>query len=156
MSNFPQSGSRRVELEYGTTDRTMFNFFNAVYAWMAVGLCADGGGRIRRFAIANHAASGVRQPRRHRRVFHRAGDLFDRDKARRNADQPGLSTFLFLLYARCWACCSAEFFLAYRVETLLASFFVTGGVFAGMSIYGYITSAILRPSARIASWVCGD
>src|SRR4051812_14717671 len=38
MSMFPQSGSQRLELNYGTTERTMFNFFNAVYAWMAVGL----------------------------------------------------------------------------------------------------------------------
>src|SRR6187549_1988623 len=38
MSQYPQQ-SRPWSLEYGqATDRTMFNFFNAVYAWMAVGL----------------------------------------------------------------------------------------------------------------------
>src|SRR4029079_4041906 len=31
-----------VELEYGTTDRVMFNFFNQVYAWMFAGLAVTG------------------------------------------------------------------------------------------------------------------
>src|SRR5262245_3153908 len=38
MSQFPQTGVRRHELEYGVQDKTIFNFFNAVYAWMAVAL----------------------------------------------------------------------------------------------------------------------
>ena len=33
-----QPARRPVELEYGTTDKSVFNFFNQVYAWMAVGL----------------------------------------------------------------------------------------------------------------------
>src|SRR4051812_25800739 len=38
MSQYPQQ-SRPWSLEYGqAADRTVFNFFNAVYAWMAVGL----------------------------------------------------------------------------------------------------------------------
>src|SRR5690349_8577248 len=41
MSQYPDY-SRRVELEYGTTDRVMFNFFNQVYAWMFAGLAVTG------------------------------------------------------------------------------------------------------------------
>src|SRR3954462_15943058 len=37
MSQYPDY-ARRVELEYGTTDRAMFSFFNQVYAWMFAGL----------------------------------------------------------------------------------------------------------------------
>src|SRR5689334_23962868 len=36
MSSYPDS--RRIELDYGTDSRATFNFFNAVYAWMCVGL----------------------------------------------------------------------------------------------------------------------
>src|ERR1700733_1108095 len=38
MSMFPNSNIKPVELEYGTDEKAMFHFFNAVYAWMAVGL----------------------------------------------------------------------------------------------------------------------
>ena len=38
MSQFPQARQRSWELEYGTDNKVVFNFFNAVYAWMAVGL----------------------------------------------------------------------------------------------------------------------
>src|SRR4051812_5198306 len=36
MSSYPDS--RRIELDYGTDARSTFTFFNAVYAWMCVGL----------------------------------------------------------------------------------------------------------------------
>jgi hypothetical protein len=34
MSMFPNSQTRPIELEYGADNRAVFNFFNAVYAWM--------------------------------------------------------------------------------------------------------------------------
>lgn len=38
MSMYPNAGSKRYELDYATDDRALGSFFNAVYAWMAVGL----------------------------------------------------------------------------------------------------------------------
>ena len=36
MSQFPYA--RNKVIDYGTDEKVQFNFFNAVYAWMAVGL----------------------------------------------------------------------------------------------------------------------
>ena len=36
MSQFPYA--KKVELDYATDEKVVFNFFNTVYAWMAVGI----------------------------------------------------------------------------------------------------------------------
>src|SRR4051794_34649816 len=100
MSMFPQAGRRPVELEYGTTERSLFNFFNAVYAWMAVGL-----------AVTAAVAWGVSQSPAMMQAIHGGGrglamvlllGLFALSIAAQKAalqHSAGLGTFLFLLYA---------------------------------------------------------
>src|SRR3954462_8481012 len=54
MSMFPDANTRRgVEIGYSTEDRAVFNFFNAVYAWMAVGLAVTG--VVAYFVSTSHA-----------------------------------------------------------------------------------------------------
>jgi FtsH-binding integral membrane protein len=141
MSMFPQQSTRRpVELEYGTTDRSMFNFFNAVYAWMAVGLALTaavawvgsgsqavlslvyGGGRgmFAVFALGMFAISIAAQ------------------KVALNRSA-GLGTVLFLVYCAMMGLLLSAIFIVYPVQTIVAAFLMTGGLFGAMSVYGFVT-----------------
>jgi FtsH-binding integral membrane protein len=48
-------------------------------------------------------------------------------------------TGLFLLYAALMGALISGIFIIYPWQTLVSAFFLTGGVFAVMSIYGYVT-----------------
>jgi FtsH-binding integral membrane protein len=137
MSQFPQTQRRPWELEYGTDNKVLFNFFNAVYAWMAVGLAVTAavawfvsqsqlvymtGGRG--FAVAFLLGAAVLS-------FAIQGAAMRLSAA--------VATGLFLLYAALIGGFIAPIFLIYRMDTIVAAFVMTGGVFAVMSIYGFVT-----------------
>jgi FtsH-binding integral membrane protein len=135
MSNFPQS--RPWALDYGTDNKVVFNFFNAVYAWMAVGLAVTAavsyfvsqtnlvyatGGRA--FAVIFMLGAAVL-------AFAVRGAAL-----RLSATA---ATVLFLIYAACIGGVIAPIFLVYKMSTIGAAFLMTGGVFGVMSVYGYVT-----------------
>lgn len=139
MSMFPQSSRRPVELEYGTTDRSMFNFFNAVYAWMAVGL-----------ALTAAVGYGVSQSPAMLRVIYGGpfvmvaaaiGMLVIAIAAQRVALRVSAAagTAMFLIYAALMGLLISYIFVVYKMNTIAVAFLVTGGVFGGMSVYGYVT-----------------
>jgi hypothetical protein len=141
---YPNEQVRKpVELEYGTTDKTVFNFFNQVYAWMAVGLALT--------ACVAYLMST--QPALLKIVY---GNKYGyvaiilgmtmlafavRGAALKISATAGLG--LFLLYAALMGALLSGIFLIYPGKTLIAAFVLTGGVFAAMSIYGYITKSDL-------------
>ncbi len=140
MSQFPQTRIKPIELAYGTESRAVFNFFNAVYAWMAVALAVTGlvawyvsrsqamlsflygSGRFTLVALLL-GAWGLAIGAQHAAL-------------RINA---AVGTVLFMLYAACIGAMVSGIFLIYPLETIGASFLVTGGTFAALSIYGYVT-----------------
>lgn len=137
MSQFPQAQRRSWELEYGTDNKVVFNFFNAVYAWMAVGLAVTaavawfvsqsqlvyiGGGRG--FAVAFLLGAAALS-------FAIQGAAMRLSAA--------VATGLFLLYASLIGFAIAPIFLVYQMGTIVAAFVMTGGVFAVMSVYGFVT-----------------
>jgi len=150
MSMFPQSGARKPwELDYARDDKTISKFFNVVYAWMAVGLAVTaavayfvsqsdaglrivyGGGRgmavviaLGMFAIAMGVQSAA---------------------IRINAN---VATGLFILYSALMGALLSGIFVIYKMQTIGAAFLVTGGTFAAMSVYGFVTK---RDLTRIGS-----
>lgn len=141
MNQFPSTNPLRkpIELEYGTTDKTVFNFFNQVYAWMAVGLAVT-------------ACVGLlfsQKPALLQLIY---GSKFGyvaiilgmtmlafavRGAALNISAAAG--TGLFLLYAALMGALISGIFLIHPWQTLVSAFFLTGGVFAVMSIYGFVT-----------------
>ena len=153
MSMYPGSGAQRkpFELEYGAYDRPMARFFNTVYAWMAVGLAVTaavawfvsqsttalqmvyGGGRgmmvvilLGMFAIAWSVQTAA---------------------MRINAN---VATGLFLLYSALMGALLSGIFIVYKMQTIGAAFLMTGGTFAAMSVYGFVTK---RDLTRIGSFL---
>ncbi len=137
MSQYPDY-SRRVELEYGTTDRTMFNFFNQVYAWMFAGLAVTG---TVAFLVSQNTAmlkylytSGLYLPL----VLVQLVFVWGIQRAALRVST-GIATALFLLYAAFLGMLISFIFIVYPVATLASTFVVTAGVFGGMSLYGFVT-----------------
>ena len=150
MSMFPGSGAQRKpwELEYGAVDRPMARFFNVVYAWMAVGLALTA-------AVAWFVAPHLPQ------LVGRSPGLLmicglvafvisigvQSSFQRLNAN---VATALFLLYAALIGVCISYIFLIYSPTALISAFGVTGGVFVGMSVYGFVTKRDLSRIGAIA------
>jgi uncharacterized protein len=153
MTQYPQqqSPSRPWELNYSqATDRTIFNFFNAIYAWMAVGL-----------AVTAAVAYGVAHSPLIN-VFAGMGiggllllGLFAFGIAWYVQSQAGriptgVATGLFLLYAAIWGFLCSYIFILYPIATLGAAFLLTAGTFGAMSVYGYVTKRDLTGIGSIA------
>lgn len=150
MTMYPDANSRRIELEYGTTDRSMFNFFNAVYAWMAVGLAltaAVGWGVSQSPAMLN-IIYGSRFV-----LIATALGMFAIAWATQSIAlriSAAAGTAMFLLYCALMGMFISYIFIVYQMKSLLAAFFVTGGVFAIMSVYGYVTKRDLTKIGTFA------
>ncbi len=147
--NMQNVRSRPWELEYGTDEKVIFNFFNAVYAWMCVGLAVTAvvaylcslnpallravyGSRmgymvigLAAFAIAMSVQS----------VAFRIGAT--------------AATGLFLLYAAVIGALISGIFLIYSPTVLISSFVLTAGTFGGMSVYGFVTKRDLTSIGSI-------
>ncbi|HSI34051.1 MAG: Bax inhibitor-1 family protein [Phycisphaerae bacterium] len=150
MSMYPQPGQqpmrRPYELEYANDNRAVSNFFNMVYAWMAVGLALTA-------AVAYMVAQTdflYRTPKGMFAIFGLAAfgiSLFVQFQAGKIS--ANLSTVLFLLYAGILGVLLSGIFLVYSPKTLLSAFLLTGGVFGGMSVYGFITKKDLSRMGSI-------
>ncbi|HTL29100.1 MAG TPA: Bax inhibitor-1/YccA family protein [Tepidisphaeraceae bacterium] len=137
MSQYPDY-ARRVELEYGTSDKVVFNFFNQVYAWMFAGLAVTATVAL----LASRSmptvrfiyASGLYLPL----VLGLVAVAWGVQKA---AIKMGAAaaTGLFLVYAALVGLMICGIFLRYPASTLVGTFVVTAGVFGGMSVFGFVT-----------------
>ncbi|MDB5321995.1 MAG: ybhL [Phycisphaerales bacterium] len=140
MSMFPQPGAQKSwELEYGADDRSVSKFFNVVYAWMAVGLAVTA-------AVAwyvSHTPSLMKMFFGNPMVaiacaLGAFGIAIGVQRSFRSINA-NVATALFLLYAALIGAMISYIFVIYPAKTLASAFVVTGGTFAGMSIYGMVT-----------------
>jgi FtsH-binding integral membrane protein len=147
MSQYPYA--RKVELEYGTDEKVMFNFFNAVYAWMAVGLAVTAvvgwlGSQSTAFLSAVYGSKfgyiGIGLA-----AFAIAWAV--QGVALRIS--AAAATGLFLLYSAVIGALISGIFVIYPSSTLFSAFVITGGVFGGMSVYGFITKKDLSTMGSI-------
>lgn len=140
MSMYPQSSNRPYELDYATSDKTLSKFFNVVYAWMAVGLAVTA-------AVAYFVSQS---PTILRAIYGRgpaaavvvALGMFAIAwgvQAAAMRISANVATALFLLYSALMGVLCSYIFIVYQMKTIGAAFVVTGGVFAAMSVYGFIT-----------------
>ena len=129
MQAFDQT--QRYELDYASDDKVLVPFFNAVYAWMAVGL-----------AVTAVVAWFVSQVPALQSIFY-GGPAFaifmllamfalawGAQKAALTIGA-GAGLALFMLYAALIGGLISYIFIVYETGTLLSAFFITGGMFAG-------------------------
>jgi uncharacterized protein len=153
MSQYPQQQSwqpaRPHELQYGEADRVVFNFFNMVYAWMAVGLALTG---VVAWLVAQNEQL-LRMVYATRGTYLLLGlgafgiAMLVQMAAHRMS--PTAATGLFLLYAAIIGALLAGIFIIYPTSTIFGAFLMTGGVFGGMSVYGFVTKRDLTGMGSI-------
>jgi hypothetical protein len=139
MSMFPNSESRPIELDYGTGEKAVFHFFNAVYAWMAVGLAVT----------ASVAFCVSRSPALLSLMFANkfvivafalgAWAIAVGVQTAATRISVAAATALFLLYSVVIGGMISFIFVVYPMSTLAAAFFMTAGTFGATSAYGFIT-----------------
>lgn len=151
MSMYPGSQARPIELEYGTDNRAVFNFFNAVYAWMAVALAVTAAVGYT-VAQTGLMVGLVRNGGAFVIVALMLGAWAVAWGAQKVALQisANLGTVLFMIYAALIGCMISAIFVVYPMSTLLAAFGMTAGTFAAMSLYGYFTK---RDLSTIGSYL---
>ena len=148
MSMYPDTQTRRVELEYGTDSRAILSFFNAVYAWMCVGLVVTA---VVAYLVAHtpallqivYAGKGMVLV-----LLLGAFAISWYVQSQIGRISVGVATALFLLYATLIGAMVSYIFIIYPVQTLGAAFLMTAGTFGAMSLYGFVTK---RDLTRIGS-----
>jgi uncharacterized protein len=151
MSMYPDSSTGRKpwELEYARDDRGMVKFFNVVYAWMAVGLAVTAG--VAYFISQSQAGLQMVYGGGKGMMVVMALGMFAIAWGVQSAAMrisANVATGLFLLYSALMGALISGIFIIYRMETIGAAFLITGGTFAAMSVYGFVTK---RDLSRIGS-----
>ena len=148
MSMYPQSNVRRPwDLEYARDNRAMVNFFNTVYAWMAVGLALTA-------AVAWFASQSIptlEMLYANKMVYLLMLVAFGiawYAQSQVGRISANVATVLFLLYAALIGFVISFIFLVYSPKVLISAFLLTAGTFGGMSVYGFVTK---RDLSRIGS-----
>jgi FtsH-binding integral membrane protein len=139
MTMYPQSDARKFELEYATDERSVFNFFNAVYAWMAVGLAVTA--VVAWYVSRTPALLQVIYAGKGTAVAFMLGAFalawFVQSQAAKLST--GLATVLFLVYSALIGMIISYIFIIYEMSIIGAAFVLTAGTFGLMSVYGFIT-----------------
>ncbi len=149
MSQFPQQ-TRRIELDYGADERSTFNFFNTVYAWMAVGLALTAA--VGYYVSQSDAILSALYGMKFGYVAIMLGAFGIAWVVQSQIERltAGTATALFLLYAAVIGVLLSGIFRVYDGATLISAFLLTGGTFAAMSIYGFVTKRDLTKIGSIA------
>jgi hypothetical protein len=136
---YPQSTPRPIELEYGADDRSVFNFFNAVYAWMAVGLALTAA--IAWFVSQSPSMLKIIYAGRGTAVALLLGAFALSWYVQASIEKisVGVATALYLVYCVLIGTIISFIFIVYRLETIGAAFLLTAGTFGAMSVYGFVT-----------------
>ena len=151
MGMYPESGARKPwELEYARDDKALSKFFNVVYAWMAVGLAVTAA--VAYFVSQSPAARQIVFSGGKGTIVVIALGMFaiawgvQAAALRINAN---VATGLFLLYSALMGALLSYIFLIYKMQTIGAAFLITGGTFAAMSVYGFVTKRDLTAIGSI-------
>jgi FtsH-binding integral membrane protein len=142
--------SHRTPLDYAPTrDVPLFRFFNQVYAWMFVGLVVT--------ALVGYVASTVpviaQSMASPGLAVAAALGMFALAWGAQSATirlGAGVGLSLYILYAALMGLLTSYIYLIYDVDTLVGSFLITGGVFGGMSVVGFVIKKDLSTIGRIA------
>lgn len=152
MSQFPQSYEqqrRPYDLGYATDERVTFNFFNAVYAWMFVGLALTATVAY----LCSQSPAMLEFMYGSRAVLFVAGLIaFVIAMAVQSVAMrigAGAATALYLVYTAAIGMIISYIFVIYDMKILLTAFLMTAGVFGGMSVYGFITKRDLTKMGSI-------
>jgi len=158
MSQYPNPHglNRGFGLDYAAPENVAVKrFFNAVYAWMCVGLAltattAYGVSQYIQGLLASQDVGALRH----------VGGIFiglfvaqivlvlviSRATQRINAT---VATGLFLLYSAISGVTLAGIFMVYTQAALASAFVITAGTFGAMSVYGMVTKRDLTAMGRI-------
>src|SRR3954463_1517946 len=156
MSMYPDSGTRKPwELEYSNDSKVTSRFFNMVYAWMAVGLAVTAA--VAWFASQSNFVMHVIYASRGGYAMFGLGAfaiamIVQTMGPRMDAN---VATALFLLYAAVIGLLLCGIFKVYPSDVIASSFLITGGTFAGMSVFGFVTKRDLSRMGSIlimCSW----
>jgi len=125
-------------------------FFVKVYTWMALGLALTGA--VAAYVAGNQAILQALFANRINfiilivvtlgLVFAMTGLI--------NKISSGTATLMFLAYATLNGVLFSSIFLVYTGESIAQVFFITGGTFATMSIYGFVTKRDLTKLGQMA------
>jgi FtsH-binding integral membrane protein len=148
MDSYPNTQRKPFELEYATDDKAVFNFFNAVYAWMFVGLAVTG--TVAYFV--SQSTSLVITLNSKGIVLALVLGLWALawfiGKSAPHISV-GVSTALFLVYSAAVGVVLSYVFLIYSLPTIGGAFVMTAGTFGAMSLYGFVTKRDLTSMGSI-------
>jgi len=151
MSMYPSEQARRqpIELEYGTTDKSVFSFFNQVYAWMAVGLAVTAAVGL----LTARSTTALQFLFANKFIYMALilGSVLIAWSVSAAALRlsAAAGTALFLIYAALLGALTSYIYVIYDMKTIGAAFLVTGGVFGAMSFYGWVTKRDLTSLGSI-------
>jgi FtsH-binding integral membrane protein len=150
MARFPSGPfgyAARQPLDYRTAadDVTVSQFFNGVYAWMAVGLAVTAG--VSYWISLAHPLALMNPVALIGLVIAQLVLVVTISRAV-NRISASAATGLFLLYSALNGLMFSVLFLVYPLVTLGSTFLVTAGTFGAMSLYGYVTK---RDLTRLGS-----
>src|SRR4051812_5209678 len=140
---------RPWELSYGTDEKVVFNFFNAVYAWMCVGLAVTAAVAFV-FSQSPTLLHTIYGSRLGYTVFGLAAfaiPMTVQSVAMRISAAP--ATGLFLLYAAVIGALISGIFLVFSPAVLVSALVMTAGTFGGMSLYGFVTKRDLTSMGSV-------
>lgn len=134
-----QQQSRPLSFEMGEQTKTRVAFFNMVYAWMSVGLAVTG--LVAWLVSQSPSLLNVLFANKFMYLAFLLGAFaiswFAQSAALRISVAAGLG--LFMLYAVLIGALVSFIFIVYPGSTIASAFVVTGGTFAGISLYGFVT-----------------
>jgi FtsH-binding integral membrane protein len=136
---YPDSQAQRYELDYSKDGGAVFNFFNAVYAWMAVGLAVTAA--VAYFVSQSPAILRFMYVNKFVFVALLLGSWaisWGVQKAAASISAVA-ATILFMVYAAVIGALFSGLLIVYPLSTIGSAFLLTGGTFGVMSIYGFIT-----------------
>jgi hypothetical protein len=146
----PQMTGRPVPLEYGTDtrDSAVIRFFNAVYAWMAVGLAVTASVA---WLVVNHRSvmAAVYTPGAMIGIFVAEIALVLVISGAIHALNATAATALFVLYAALNGVLFSSIFLVYTLTSITGTFIACAAMFGAMSVYGMVTKTDLTSMGKI-------
>ena len=150
MARFPsgpfgQVGVRPLDYRAGESEVSVAQFFNAVYAWMAVGLAVTAAVA---YWVAMTSPLALMNPLALIGIVIAQLILVVTIRRAVNSISASAATALFLLYACLNGLMFSVLFLIYKLPTLGGTFMVTAGMFGAISLYGYVTK---RDLTRLGS-----
>ncbi|HEX4052666.1 MAG TPA: Bax inhibitor-1/YccA family protein [Tepidisphaeraceae bacterium] len=132
----------------GTRDSAVIRFFNAVYAWMAVGLAVTAGVA---WAVSTHYAllKQVNSPGALIGIFVAEIILVIVISSAIRRLNAAAATALFVLYAALNGLLLSSIFLFYTLTSITGAFGACAAMFAVMSLYGMFTKTDLTRLGKI-------